>query len=346
MTGPTHPLNTDLTHKHHQLKLSFVVLVMLLVGGASGFLLLGDQRSLFESVYLTVVILTTVGMKEGGLQLTRGEQAWALVLMMTGISAVLYVGSILVAFFIDGDLRRLLGKRQLQKKISHLHNHIVVCGFGRMGRALCERLTEKEVPFVLIEDDPQRTAIADELGYLYLLGDAMSQQVLEQARVDRARGLASCLRSDADNVFVTLTARSLNEKLTIISRAEKPDTESKLLRAGANRVVCTPVIGANRVTYMLLHPGIDELLELAVHGPDLEISKVCLTQLPGAVGRSLRELSLPAQAGLMVVAVIHADGTREFNPPPDSQLQTNDEVIVIGPQGGVDKMFKMLGGSS
>ena len=326
--------------------LSFVVLVLLLLVGTAGFRFIGEQRSLFEAVYLTVLILTTVGMKGASIELSRPEQVWALILMMTGISAVLYLGSILVAFFINGDMRRLLGKRQLQKKISHLHDHIVVCGFGRMGRVLCERLTNMGVPFVLVENNPEHTATADQLGYMYLLGDAMSEEMLEQARVDRARGLASCLRSDADNVFVALTARSLNEKLTIIARAEKTDAESKLKRAGANRVICPPVLGANRVTTMLLHPGIDELLELAVHGRDLAITKICLTQLPAAVGRTLRELSLPAQAGMMVVAVIHDDGSREFNPPPDSRLEENDELIVIGPQGGVDKMFEILGAAS
>ena len=237
MTTTPHQL-ADLSHKRRQLTVSLVSLVVLLLVGTAGFRIIGDQRGLFDSVYLTVVILTTVGMKEGGMKLTGPEQAWALILMMTGISAVLYLGSNLVAFFVDGDLRRLLGKRQLQKKISHLHNHIVVCGFGRMGRALCERLTNTGVPFVLIESEADRTAEADEMGYLYLPGDAMSEEVMRQARVDRARGLASCLRSDADNVFVTLTARSLNDQMTIIARAEKTDTEAKLKRAGANRVIC------------------------------------------------------------------------------------------------------------
>ena len=341
---PYNPM--DLTDKHRKLKVSLVVLVLLLGVGAAGFRLLGDHRSVFDAVYLTVVILTTVGMKDSSLALNQLEQTWALVLMMLGISTVLYVGSILVAFFIDGDLRRLLGQRQLEKKISQLRDHIVVCGFGRMGRALCQRLTEKDVPFVLIENDPQRTVVADGLGYLYVAGDAMSERVLEQAQLDRARGLASCLRSDADNVFVTLTARSLNDRLTIIARAEKAEAETKLRRAGANRVICTPVLGASRITTMLLHPGIDELLELAVHGPDLEISKVCLTQLPAAVDRSLRELSLPANVGMMVVAVVRPDGSRQFNPPPDAHLHEDDEIIVIGPKGGVDKMFEMLGTAS
>lgn len=325
---------------------SLITLIGLLVVGTLGFRLLGNQRDLFESLYLTVVILTTVGMKEGGGRLSPTEQVWAVALMLVGISTVLYVGSVLVAFFIDGDLRRLLGSRQLQKKIGGLQNHIVVCGFGRMGRALCDALHSKQVPFVLIDVDSSRTAVADELGYLYIRGDAMSEEIMRAARVECAQGLASCLCSDADNVFVTLTARGVNEQLTIIARAEKADTEHKLRRAGANRVICPPVLGANRVTHMLLHPGIDELLELAVSGADLEVSKVSTDQLPAAIDRPLRELALPAETGLMIVAVIHADGTRKFNPQPDFTLHENDEIIVIGPIGGVEKMITMLGSTA
>lgn len=335
-------LRDPLLEKQHRLVWALWILLGLLVIGTAGFQIIGPHRPILDCVFLTMIILTTVGMKENAPPLSPGEQVWAIALMMVGIGTVLYATSVMVAFFVDGDLRRMLGSRQLQQKISHVKDHIIVCGFGRMGRVLCETLHAKGVPFVLIESNPQRTAVADQRGYLYILGDAMTEQALEQAGVLRAKGLALCLRHDADNVFTTLSARGLNPTMTIIARSERQESQAQLIRAGASRVICPPVLGANRAMHMLLQPEIDELLELAVAGPDLEVSKVSVSHIPAAVGQSLRDLALPARTGLIVVAVVHADGQRSFSPAPEFKLSQSDEVIVIGPVGGVDRMMELL----
>ncbi|MDX1683007.1 MAG: potassium channel protein [Phycisphaeraceae bacterium] len=328
-------------HRKRQLIVSVFVLIIVMVVGAGGFWLIDPNRGIFDSLYLTALIITTVGMKDGSLTLDVADRVWAILLMLTGISAALYAAGNLVAFIIDGELRRFFGRRQLQNKIDRLRDHYIVCGFGRMGRALCEALHERKVPFVVVESDPERTAWADQLGYLYLLGDAKDEATLRSARLDHARGLASCLNGDADNVFVTLTARSLSEDLTITARSESLDAQPKLKRAGADRVICTPVLGARRVMQMMLHPAVDELVELAVNGPDLEISKVRIEEIPGAVGKTLRDLNMPARSGLIVVAAIRPDGSREFNPAPDWEFGEGDEMIVIGPSGGMDRLQRL-----
>ena len=213
-----------------------------------------------------------------------------------------------------------------------------------MGRALCALLSAKQVQFVLIEVDADLTAQADRLGYLYIHGDAMSEQILRRARLDGAKGLASCLPSDANNVFVALSARAENESLTIIARAENMETQAKLHRAGADSVICPPVIGAARITQMLLQPAVGELLEMAVGTEeDLEISKVSMGQLPRAMGKSLRELELPARTGLMVIAVMRGDGKRHFNPSPDWRFEQDDDLIVTGASGGITRLVELLG---
>lgn len=333
----------DVVRTRQKLKLSLYVLVTLLLIGASGFMLLGDDRSVFESIYVTLLILTTVGMKEASIKLNEAEQAWAVVLMVAGISTALYAAGNLVALIIEGDLRRMFGRRQLKSKIDRLDNHYIVCGFGRMGRALCRSLADKGVPFVLIELDTARTTLADELGYLYVVGDATLERVLQEARIDKAAGLATCLQSDADNVFVTLTARELNAELQIIARAERSETEPKLKRAGANRVICLPVLGANKITRMLLTPAVEELLDLAVSGPDIEVSKVRMTDLPLAVGHQLKSLHLGGKTGTMVVAVVHEAGHRTLSPPPDLTLKQGDELIVVGAQGSVSSLVQRFG---
>jgi voltage-gated potassium channel len=329
-----------------KLIVSTLVLIGLLMIGMSGFIILGENRSLFDGLYITVVILTTVGMKEGVHTLNPAEQGWAIVLMLAGISTALYVAGNLVAFIIEGDLRRILGRRQLQRQIDQLSGHIVVCGFGRMGRALCSAFTDKGAPFVVIDNDPESIKDADEYGYLAIQGDAMNEASLMRTRVNTAKGLAACLGTDANNVFVTLTARGMNDKLTIIARAEHEDTQPKLKRAGANQVICPPLLGANKIKQMFLNPAVDELMDIATTGSDIEISKVRIAELKSIAGKSLREIDLRNKTGLMVVAVIHDNGQRTFSPGPDAVLLDNDTLLVVGPTGSVTRLLDTFGEES
>lgn len=182
------------------------------------------------------------------------------------------------------------------------------------------------------------------LGYLHLAGDAMSEDVLSAARIADAAGLASCLPEDSDNVFVALTARDLNPDLRIVAKANYDEAHTKLRRAGADEVLSPSKLAADRAMTKFMLPAVDELLEIVVHGSDLEVSKASLSRLPGAVGQRLRDLGLPNRTGLMVMAVVHEDGSRSFNPSPDTVLNTGDELIVIGPEGGVTKMVDQFGG--
>jgi voltage-gated potassium channel len=249
-----------------------------------------------------------------------------------------------VAFFVDGQIRAALGRRQLMSKIDQLKDHYIVVGFGRMGRALCATLHYKDVPFVLIENDDRRILEADELGYLYLRGDGMLEQTLWSAGLTRAAGLAACLPNDASNVFVTLTARGVNEQLAIVARAEAIESESKLRRAGASRVICPPVISAGRVTDMLLNPVAEEMLELDGHWPDLELSKLSLLRFPQAVGRPLSQIYQSIGSQVMIVAIVSADGTRVINPGPKVTLQAGDEIVVMGPHGSLQQTVASMRG--
>lgn len=328
-----------------QLRVSLIILAALFGVGALGFSILGG-RSAFESLFLSVVILTTVGLKEGGADLSTAEKIWCVILMLTGIGTVLYATGNIVAFFIDGQIRAMLGRRQQMNKINHLNNHVVVIGFGRMGKAICQSLTYRDIPFVLIERNDERLSEAEEFDYLYLRGDGMHEQTLLLAGIDRARGMATCLSEDADNVFVTLTARSLNEKLHIISRSEDVRSEVKMHRAGADRVICAPLIGASRMTHLLLNPIVDEIIELDGHWPDLEITKLSLRHFPGASGKTLADLALSQHGGAVVVAIVCADGTRRINPEPDTELNEGDELVIVGSQGCLAGIITALQGDA
>ncbi|HSR54558.1 MAG TPA: NAD-binding protein [Acidobacteriota bacterium] len=322
---------------------SLMLVAVVLLAGTVGFWIVGEGRSLFESFYLTVMIVTTVGLKEQYSEFNDAETTWSLLVMLVGIITALYATGNLVAFLIDGELKRVLGRRQLENKVAKLEDHFVVCGFGRMGRALCSALHEKGIPFVVIDFDPERTAMAEARHYLYLLGDATLEKTLEQARIETARGLASCLKGDPDNVLVTLSARGLKEDLLITARAEMEETGPKMFRAGANRVICPPVLGAKRILQMMLHPAVEELVDVAVSGAELEISKIAAGELPRAVDRTLAELQLPAKTGLMVIMVVHPDGKRKFNPSPQFTIKEGDDLIVVGPPSGLDILITEFG---
>ena len=336
-------IRTQPASSSRQLRASVVLLVLVLVVGTLGFYLLGDSRGALEAVYLTVMIVTTVGLKDQYALFNDAESAWSLVVMLVGVVTALYATGNLVAFLIGGELKSVLGRRQLEGKIKLLRDHFIVCGFGRMGRALCHALSKRKISFVVIDHNPERTATAEARCYLCLLGDATLDETLEAAHILDARGLASCLKSDADNVLVTLSARGLHESIIITARAEKRETEHKLLRAGANRVICPPVQGANRIMQMMLHPAVDELVDLVVNGEDLEISKVKASELPKALGHTLGDLKLPTRTGITVVVVVHGDGRRLFNPPPSFRIESDDELVVIGPPDGVDSLLAELG---
>ncbi len=325
------------------MKASLGLLAGILVTGTLGFYLLGDSRGVLESVYLTVMIVTTVGLKDQYPRFNDAESAWSLVVMLVGVAAALYATGNLVAFLIGGELKSILGRHQLQSRIKLLRDHFIVCGFGRMGRALCEALSKRDISFVVIDYNSERTALAEEHGYLYILGDATLDQTLETAHIREARGLATCLKSDADNVLVTLSARGLDQDIVITARAEMEETQHKLLRAGANRVICPPVQGATSILQMLLHPAVDELVDIVVSGEDLGISKVNASELPKALGRTLEELKLPTLTGITIVVVVRGDGRRLFNPPPDFRIEPDDELVVIGPPQGVDSLLAEMG---
>lgn len=329
------------TDTRQKIVFSMAVLVALQVVGFAGFMLFGDDRTPLRALWLTSQVLTTIG-AFSDTDLNDAEIIWGLVLGLSGVLTVFYVGMNVVALIVDGELSAAFGRRKLENKINKLEHHVVVCGFGRMGRALCEALAAKGVPFVVIERDGDLTAKADGLDYLYIQGDAMDGETLAAARLDHARGLAACLPTDADNVFVTLTARGMAPTLSITARAENVETEEKLQRAGADHVICPPVLGAHKVLRMILDPAVDELLDLAMGKSDLEVAKVSLEQLPHMHGKTLKELALPSSTGMMIVSITHADGTQRFSPPADTVLKPDDHMIVIGPIGGVERVVAAM----
>lgn len=312
---------------------SLVILFLVFLIGAAGFYALGVPTAL-ESAFMTIITLTTLGARDvRDVHLGSGGELWTMILITVGFVVVAYAFSNLLALMTGGELRKLLGRRKLENKIKSMRNHFIICGYGWVGRLICEQLHDEGIGFVVIDNSEKETAAAEEQGHLYILGDASDEETLTQAGIKRAKGLVSVLNNDANNTYVALTARGLKKELMIVARAESQATERKLLMAGADRVVCPHRIGARRITNLLLRPGIVEFVDVAARGLELEVNEVNITEGSPLAGRELRNSRLREDGGVMVVAVKRADGTTIFSPTAETVLKQGDTLITIGQRG-------------
>lgn len=293
-----------------------------------------------DAVYMTAITLSTVGYNEPE-WLTPAGRVWSVGVMTLGLASLALALSFLTVLLTGGELRGVLGRRVLSKQIEQLSGHTIVCGYGRTGEMLVRELAAQGVSLVVIERDPEKTATLDQVGQLYILGDASEEEKLVQAGLMRARALVSVLAHDADNVYVTLTVRGARPDLIVIARAEQPETERKLLRAGATRVVCPSIIGASRMASILLRPNVVDFVDVAAKGVELEMDEYVIAPASSLVGKTIRQLQLRQKAEVMVVAVKRPDGSSEFNPGPELLLQAGDTLILVGQAGASQRLDRL-----
>jgi voltage-gated potassium channel len=285
-----------------------------------------------ESLYFTVITLTTVGYGDVIPGTTQGMVV-ALVTVVLGVTLFgLLVGSV-TEILVEGQIRRVLGRRKLEKEITALKDHFIVCGFGRIGSIVCRELHQNGVAFVLVEANEDAIRKADEEGYLYLFGDATDDSVLTRAGILRARGLIAVLGSDADNVFVTMSARDLNRRLLIVARGEEERTHRKLVRAGASRIVSPYEIGGLRMAHAILRPNVIDFIEAATRaGTEIDMEELRIREASRFAGKSLADSGIRQDYGLIIVAIRKPDGRMSFNPGHKTVIHAGDVLITMGPQ--------------
>jgi voltage-gated potassium channel len=313
------------------LRIGLVLLATIFLVGVACYRLAG--WSLIESIYMVAMILSTVGMEEvRDLSSSPGLQFFTTGLIIVGVSTTLYIIGAFVQMMTQGEINRALGLQRVSREIRRLGDHVIICGFGRMGEILAGQLRQRHRPLVVVENDPERIAEAMEHGHLTVNDNAMDEEALESAGVRRATTLVTTLPHDADNVFITLTARDLNPRLQIVARAESQSTEKKLIQAGANRVVLPAAAGAMRMAAMITRPSMVELVEL-VAGRDVaevEVDELPLPPECELVGRTVGESHIRSRNGLLIVAVRRGDNQLLFAPGADTRFAPGDRVLVIG----------------
>lgn len=325
-----------------RLQVGLVTLGVIFVVAVFGYWLGG--WNLLDSVYMVVVTLSSVGYREAG-KMTPALQVFTILLIVFGASAALYIVGGFVQMMAEGEINRALGLRRVTREIERLGEHIIVCGFGRMGEILAGELHRRKRSFVVVDNDPERITQAISLGYLALTDDATEEEALLHAGVKRAKTVVVTLPSDAENVFITLTARNLNPKLQIIARGELHATEKKLIQAGADRVVLPAAAAALRMAAMITRPSTLELIELAAghYIAEVEIDELTIPSDSPLVGCTVRDSQTRRRHGLLIVAVRHADGRLKFNPDADTVFQSGDAVIAMGRAHDIERFREEYG---
>ena len=302
-----------------------------------GYMLAGWD--LLDSVYMTVITVFSVGYGEVRPLDNPVIKMFTIGIVIAGCSSAIYVVGAVVQMVAEGEINRALGGRRMSKGIDHLDKHAIVCGFGRVGQMLARDLATAKYPFVIIDNNAGRVAEAHEAGFLAMIGNASEEPTLEAAGINRARVLATVLPDDTANVFITLTARELNPTVEIISRAESPSTERKLLRSSATRIVLPALIGATKIAHMIIRPAAEDLLietsgkmhlneELRELG--LELSEIQIDPDSSLVGQAIGDIESKGVNGFVVVALKKPDARFQKKPGPEVMLEAGDIFVILG----------------
>jgi voltage-gated potassium channel len=264
-------------------------------------------------------------------------------LILAGMGVMLYVVGSLARVVVEGEIRQALGKRKLLTRIRKIKDHYIICGFGRIGEIIARQLKERGIPLVVVENNPEQLARLEEAGYDAVAGDATREEVLLEAGLERARGLVAVVHSDASNVYIVLTARSLNPNLYIVARAEEAGAEQKLMRAGADKVESPYEMGGRKMAHTILRPTVTSFLELAMtEGVDLSMEETGVEATSPLIGLPLKDSGLRRDLDLIVVAIKRADGEMLFNPTPETLIQAGDTLVLLGMRQNLEALEKLV----
>jgi len=316
-------------------------LLALLLVGSLGFVWL-EGWNFFDALYMTVTTLTTVGYGETH-PLDRAGRIYNMVLILAGMGVMFYIIGSLARVVIEGELHAVFGRRKLIKHIKRLKNHYILCGFGRIGEIIARQLKDRGLALVVIENDPALLDRLEASGFYFINGDATREEVLWEAGIERAKGLISVVSSDAANVYVVLTARSLNSSLFIVARGEDPGSEKKLLRAGADKVESPYEMGGQKMAQTIMRPTVVTFMELAMkEGVDWTMEEIAVGFASPLQGVRLADSGIRQNLNLILVAIKRADGEMLFNPSHETPILAGDTLIALGLRKNLDALEQMV----
>ncbi len=297
--------------------------------------------SWLDSVWFVVITISTVGFNEQS-DSSATIQLITIGLIILGVSAAAYTCGGFVQLALEGEIENVMGKRKMAAEISKLKDHVVICGFGRLGNDLAEQLTYRNETFVVIDNSNDRIAESQDDGFLCVFGDATDESVLNEANLAEAKAIVTALPTDAQNVFITLTARNLSPNIQIIAKAELKSSCKKLRQAGANKIVMPHKVGAQQMERMISRPTTADLVELFAEASnlDMELDEFPISEHSDLAGKSLADSGIKEDFNLLVVGLKNPDGEFQFNPGPSHKISIHDIVLVIGDVSDINRLKK------
>jgi len=296
----------------------------------------------FDSIYMTIITLSTVGYGEVR-AIGPAGRIFTILLILFGISIMAYIIGLVTETLVESMIRSIFGRRKLSKKIKSLKNHYIICGYGRIGRIICKQLIRHSISLVVIEKKDLRQEL-EQNNILHIINDATQEDILIEAGVERAKGLVSVLSSDPENVYVSLTARSLNSDLFILSRAEHLTSEAKLLAAGADKVILPYSIGARRMAQAILKPAVSDFIESTIHDYsfELNIEEIMVGKDSHFNGLTLVDSAIRQEMDIIIIGIKQKDGKMAFNPSSQTKIQSGDILIAMGKYNDLERLRKAL----
>ncbi|MEA3280836.1 MAG: potassium channel protein [Thermodesulfobacteriota bacterium] len=322
--------------------ISVLLTIFIISFGTAGYMIIEDW-GIFDAVYMTVITISTVGYGEVH-EISKIGRVFTVFLVFAGVGFCIYVAGSFVQFMVEGQIRTILGRRRLDKKIDRLKNHYIICGYGRIGRVLCKNIKRKPIDLVVVEKDQDMAHIMDEDGVLYITGDAADEATLIRAGIKQAKNLIAVLATDVDNVFLVLTARQLNPDLYIIARASHEEVKLKLQAAGANKVESPYDIGAVSMAQRILRPTVTNFLDQAFDHKqkDIHMEEIFVSASSNLVNVMLKDSGIRQNYNLIIIAIKKSDGDMLFNPSFESVIKAGDTLIAVGEDANLQKLAQFL----
>lgn len=328
--------------RRRRVHLTLFIPVGLVLFGTAGYWLIEDAYDPFDALYMTVITLSTIGYGETH-PLSPAGRAFTIVLILGGVFTLFYSATAVIRGIVSGEFQEHLGRQRMERSLAAMRDHMIVCGFGRMGRLVCQEFSRRGQPFVVIDVEPGVFEGFDIPHGIPVPGDAASDDLLKKAGIERARALVTVMRSDPDNLYTTMSARLLNKKLFIVARVEDPKSEQKLRRAGADRVVSPYQIGGARLALAVLQPTVVDFIELATRTEHLQLQLEETRVDPGSpiAGARLRDSRIRRDFKVIIVAIKKAGGDMVFNPDPETLIEGGDTLVAIGDRENLDSLDRL-----